>query len=75
MVTKPAMAEVSADPRTLLSVKRFARTIDVGLTKAWALIRDKEVEVVRLGGRTLVVTHSVDALIQRKLQTETRGAA
>src|ERR1700730_14151631 len=35
---------------------------DIGLTKAWGLVRDGRVEVVYLDGRTLAVVESTDRL-------------
>jgi len=53
-----------------VSVKRFARSFDIGLTKAWGLIKEREVDVIHLNGRTLVTTDSMRRMIQRKLAAQ-----
>jgi hypothetical protein len=41
----------------------MAARLGIGLSKAWQLVRDRKVEVVRLDTRTLIVTESVDKLV------------
>ena len=65
----------ATDPDHLTcSVKRFAKILDIGQTKAWALIKEGEVDVIRLGGRTLVVCDSIQRMIQRKLASRQESA-
>lgn len=49
--------------KTLISVKETANTLGVGSTTTWALIKNKRLDVVRIGRRTLVKIDSVDRLI------------
>jgi hypothetical protein len=44
-------------------INSMAARLGIGLTKAWALVRDRRVEVVYLDGRTLVVVASIDRLV------------
>ena len=44
----------TALPPANLSVKDGASWLGIGQTKMWALIRDGEINVVRLGSRTLL---------------------
>jgi hypothetical protein len=44
-------------------MKEFCRLISLGKTSAFALVRDKKVEVRHVSGRTLVLTRSIDELL------------
>ena len=60
----PSPSVVANPLRPLLeSVASMAARLGIGLTKAWGLVRDRRVEVVRLDTRTLIVTESVDQLV------------
>jgi excisionase family DNA binding protein len=48
-----------------LSVNEFCEAVDIGRTKAYEMFAAGELEIVRLGRRTLITKRSVDALIER----------
>jgi hypothetical protein len=51
-------------PRPIaISFKEFCRLTSLGRTTAWALARDKKIEVRRVGGRAVVLTRSIDTLL------------
>ena len=60
----------SAEPvsRPRLLGERAARHDlgDIGRTKLWELIKNREIEVVRIGRRTLVTSKSIDEFIARQ---------
>jgi hypothetical protein len=67
----PSPSVVASPPRPLLeSVNSMAARLGIGPSKAWQLVRDRKVEVVRLDTRTLIVTESVDQLVAQ-LRAET----
>lgn len=47
----------------LCSINKTAKTLGVGRTFTYALIRDGRLETVKLGRRTLVKIESINALI------------
>lgn len=47
----------------LLSINKTAATLGVGRTFTYGLIKDKKLEAVKLGRRTLVTLSSIKALI------------
>ena len=47
-------SENSSIPPANLSVPNGAQWLGIGQTKMWALIRDGEIQTVRLGSRTLL---------------------
>jgi excisionase family DNA binding protein len=51
--------------RLSLSVSDAARAIGIGKTTTQRLINSGDLEVVRIGRRTLVTTASIEALLQR----------
>ena len=60
----PSPSVVASPLRPLLeSVNSMAARLGIGPSKAWQLVRDRKVEVVRLDTRTLIVTESVDKLV------------
>ena len=46
-----------------ISFKEFCRLTSLGRTTAWALARDKKIEIRRVGSRTVVLTRSIDGLL------------
>ena len=50
----------------LITLTQFCSLTTLGRTAAWQLARDHEVDVVRIGGRTMFTLESVEALIARK---------
>ena len=48
-----------------LSVNEFCACLGIGRTNAYKILAANEVEVIRLGRRTLITKRSVDALIER----------
>ena len=58
---KPWLDEVKP---LAVSVDEFCRLTSIGRTTAFALIRDKRLEVRRIGGRTLVLMRSIEALLE-----------
>jgi excisionase family DNA binding protein len=55
-------SDVSLQPR-LIGVKQAATLLGIGLTSTWSLISAGHLQVVRIGGRTLVALASIDALV------------
>lgn len=51
--------------RLTLSVNEFCESVGIGRTKAYEILNSGELEVVRLGRRTLITKRSVDALLKR----------
>jgi excisionase family DNA binding protein len=51
--------------RLSLSVPEAARAIGIGRTTTQRLINSGDLEVVKIGRRTLVTTASLEALLQR----------
>lgn len=51
---------------SLCSIKNAASEIGVGRTFTYKLIKDGELEIVKLGRRTLVKVDSIRALIERR---------
>lgn len=47
-----------------VSVEEFCRITSLGRTNCFQLIRDKKLEVRRIGSRTLVLLSSIEALLQ-----------
>jgi excisionase family DNA binding protein len=56
------LSDVTLRPR-LVGIKQAAKLLGIGLTSTWSLVADKRITVVRIGGRTLVVLASIDALV------------
>jgi len=50
---------------TVCSVKEAAAIMRVGRTFTYKLIKDGQLEIVKLGRRTLVKIQSINALIER----------
>lgn len=46
-----------------VSIKEFCRLVSVGKTTAWALARDGKIEVRHVRGRAVVLTRSIDSLL------------
>lgn len=44
----------SVCPVLFYGIPDVARSLNLGMTSVWALVRDKELSVVRIGRRTLV---------------------
>ena len=49
----------------LISVAGLCDVLSIKRTKAFELIRDRQVETLKIGRRTLVLVESVDAFIDR----------
>ena len=49
--------------KNLMSIKETAATLSVGPTTTWALVKNKQLDVVRIGRRTLVKSASIERLI------------
>ena len=69
--------KVAPIPRASYSVEEAAIALGIGRTYAYRLIREGELQVVRLGRRTLIPVASVQALLERNMAppTEVSGAA
>ncbi|CAH0356631.1 helix-turn-helix domain-containing protein [Sphingobium sp. CECT 9361] len=52
-----------------LSVKEFCEAVGIGRTKAYEILGAGELEIVRLGRRTLITKRSVEALIERSVRS------
>lgn len=50
----------------LLSINDTCKMLSIGRTKTYELIRAEEIEVVKIGNRTLVVRESIEKLVERK---------
>ncbi|MBD3761916.1 helix-turn-helix domain-containing protein [Rhizorhabdus sp.] len=50
----------------LVPINEAAKTLGIGRTLLYRLIRLGELEMVRLGSRSLVTRSSIEALIERK---------
>ena len=50
----------------LVTINDAAKTLGIGRTLLYRLINSGELDVVRLGARTLVTRASIEALIERK---------
>ena len=46
-----------------VSVREFCRLSSLGRSTAFKLINEGRLEVIRIGGRTLVLTRSIDELL------------
>lgn len=51
-------------PILAVSIASFCRMTSLSKTSAYQLIRDKKVQVARVGRRTLILMSSVEALIE-----------
>lgn len=51
--------------RSLISVSEMGRQLGVGKTTAWKIVREKNVECVRIGRRTLVRWDSINRFIDQ----------
>jgi excisionase family DNA binding protein len=51
----------------LLSVQDTCKQLSIGRTLAYKLISNRDLDIVRIGGRTLVTVESIRKLIERKL--------
>lgn len=56
-----------------ISVKTARELIGLGNTSMWGLIKSGDVDVVRIGRRTLVVAASLDALVASRIAAARRG--
>ncbi len=52
----------------LVPVSEFCRLIGVKRTTAFALIREKRVDSMKLGSRRLITVASIERLVQRHLE-------
>lgn len=50
----------------LLPINEAAKTLGIGRTLLYRLINSGELEMVRLGNRSLITRASIEALIERK---------
>ncbi len=48
-----------------ITVPEFCRRMSVGRTKAYQIFARDEVEVIKIGRRTLITVRSVEALVER----------
>ena len=62
--------DVQAEPLTV-RIKEACRMTGIGRSKFYELIAAGEIEVVRIGGMTLVPLESLRSLIDRSSTTET----
>ena len=64
-------------PTLLVSIKSTARLLDLGRTKTYELIRNRDLVAIKLGRRTLVTMTSINALIAAALerQNDNSGSA
>ena len=51
--------------RILLSVNELSECLGIGRDKVYDILKSSDLEVVRLGRRTLITRRSVDAFIDR----------
>jgi hypothetical protein len=60
-----ARREQSVRPR-LLGERAARQDLGIGRTKLFELIRTKQLDVIKIGRRTLIVSDSIDRLIERE---------
>ena len=48
-----------------ITIAEFCRRMSIGRTKAYEIMSCREVEVLKIGRRTLITVRSVDALVDR----------
>jgi len=60
-----ARREQSVRPR-LLGERAARQDLRIGRTKLFELIRTKQLDVIKIGRRTLIVSDSIDRLIERE---------
>ncbi len=48
-----------------ITTAEFCRRLSIGRTKAYEIMASREVEVLKLGRRTLITVRSVEALLDR----------
>ena len=58
--------ETSATTYTV-SIKEFCRMVGISRSKAFLIIRQREVSVVRLGRKTLITVESIEQLLERNM--------
>ena len=53
-------------PTLSVTFKEFCRLVGVGRTTAWALARDKKIELREIGRRRVVLTRSIEKLLRMR---------
>ncbi len=59
------VADLAPDNRLLLPVREAAKTLGIGQTSTWGLIKKGSLETRKIGGRTLVTMESVRHVAER----------
>jgi len=62
----PRIVGLHKEKPMLATINDAAKTLGIGRTLLYRLINSGELDVVRLGARTLVTRASIEALIERK---------
>lgn len=60
---RESLCDCGAARPLAVSISEFCRLVSLGRTTAFALAREGQIEVRRVGGRTLVLTRSIDRLL------------
>jgi excisionase family DNA binding protein len=55
-----------------LSISEAARTLSIGRTKIYELLKNDEMRTIRVGRRRLILANDVDAFVERALSGEAR---
>lgn len=71
-MTKPANQLLRSSPLTV-RVAEAAGLLGIGKTKIYELINAREIEIIKLGRATLIISASIEAFIER--QREPTSAA
>lgn len=61
--TRPALAPL--EPRLAYSLKDAARALSISRTTLWRMVRNGQLDVRRIGHRTLVMAEAIRALLDR----------
>lgn len=75
MALKPTPSnsgQESICPVMFYGIPDVARSLNLGMTSVWALVRDKELPVVRIGRRTLVAASALAEFAVRLTATSGR---
>lgn len=67
-----AIAPIAPIAPIAMRVPDACRYLGIGRSTLYVLIRDREVEIIKLGSSTLLLTDSLNALIERRRETAVR---
>ena len=76
MAMKPTSStpgQAQGCPIMFYGIPEVARSLNLGMTSVWALIRDKELPVVRIGRRTLVSAQALAEFAANLTSSQSKG--